>query len=79
MANEYIRIFALTLLHLLSAIGWGGLVARLGKRLETFWQDFVVRVVCGLCSMYGFFVLLSVVGRLHREVDPIAWTERQIC
>jgi hypothetical protein len=66
VANEYIRILALTLLHFLAVIGWGGLVSRLGRNFDTFWQNFAVRVVCGLCSMYALFILLSLIDRLHR-------------
>jgi len=66
MTNIYFGTIALTLLYSLSILGWGGLLSRLLRSPGTFWQEFTARVVLGCSSLYGLFILLSSVGRLHR-------------
>lgn len=66
MSREYLGIIALTSLFTLSVLGWGGLLSRIGLKLDTFWQNLAVRVITGYCALYALFILLSLAGRLHR-------------
>ena len=58
---------ALALLYILAMFGWGSLLLVLfPSNSRAFWNDFASRLVAGCGVLYLIFIVLSVVGRLHR-------------
>jgi hypothetical protein len=65
MTNDFFGTIAITLLYLISILGWGGLLCRMLPGAGTFWQDLATRIIVGCSALYALFILLSVAGRLY--------------
>jgi hypothetical protein len=70
ITDLYLGTIALTLLYVLSILGWGGLLSRLLQATGTFWQDLAMRLVVGCCGACLCLPGLLSVSRSDPAIRP---------